>query len=715
MSTASRQWQVCMFAILFFTIGLFAPPALIAQLASSVGEICHIVHPSGWVRFKEEINVSTDRVFGQYSQLFGLGNGGEMRIVKATHDKLGYIHTRYQQYHDEVIIQGAVFIIHEKSGRAVKANGRLVRDFERSSRPNLSKQQALERAMQSIDGGQFAWQNANAEGFMQEVLGDSSASHFPDPTLMFTRRDDDQDVVAENLVLAYYVHITTVQPSASYDVYIDAIDGSLVKKIRNTTGCFDAQANTLYNGEQTIHVATLGSDYVLEDDCQGTLIHTRSIEGLLSSNPTQHNVTHGDLDWTDGANLDPYTQTHWAGMMTYAYFKGAFNYSGYDDAGATMLHLVGGDDATNWYSQYECVQITNPTDLTEYFTNWPNSLDIIGHEWAHALTVSASGLMTSSEQGALYESFGDILGSMVECYGEGLYDPNNQYPCEDFIIGEEALTALYQRDMINPHAHSQPDTYYGRYWADATGNHSRGGVQNRWFTLLALGSDGQKINNHWCSPYTYNVAKIGKEKAALVAFRNLVDYIIPSSNYVDAMLGSLEAANDLFNSQHLTENDVQQIAEAWKAVGVYPNKVGYDYKRCMTYTSQSTETRLEAINTIRAGMVCGIESANVLEAGTDLVYVAGNQVHLVNEFHAKSGSSFHAYIADPCATFFPKSVGNLTNRDGRKNSKNEGLPPLSAMADPTILVVPNPLSLYGEVRFAVTEMARLNIVALLQS
>lgn len=154
------------------------------------------------------------------------------------------------------------------------------------------------------------------------------------------------------------------------------------------------------------------------------------------------------------------------------------------------------------------------------------------------------------------------------------------------------------------------------------------------------------------------------------------------------MLGSMEACDDLIASQEITSGDKTQVVEAWKAVGVYANKVGYDFVRCTTYTSQSTETLLEAINTIRAGEVCGLGSANIVESGATLHYKAGVEIRLKNNFSARQGSSFRASIEEPCTSFFPKVAYNASS--ARVGSHTGNRHAAEAVLAPVVWVAPNP-------------------------
>jgi len=714
--SATRLLRGAMCVVILLTL----PYAILAQLSERVTEICEVVHPIGWVKFKEGVNVAGDRVFLDYAENFGLGENDEMRLIRHWTDDLGFTHYRYQQFHAGVPIEYAMFTIQSRNGRSVSGNGRIAAYFQPLRNVVVSKQQALHNAILSLPYGTPSWLDDAAEKFLQSVRGDTTISYFRVPELLYARRNVEGPYINDNLVLTYRVQLPTIKPVDDFQMYINAADGQTVRTQRRNTGCTGSTATvrTLYNDTQTVHVTSTGSDYNLETSCSYgvspntlvTQIRTREIDDFLVYEPTQNDVVHSDLDWTDDADLDPFAQAHWGTMMTYEYFRTTHDYAAYGGIGATMLTLVGGLDFPNWYSDYLAIALPTFNDVRfeEHLTNWPVSLDVIGHEWTHAITYMLTNLSgdPTGEFGALYESFGDIFGSLVECYAKAAYDANNPIDCEDFTIGEECLTAAYQRDMVSPHQKSHPDTYCGTYWDENIDSfHGRGGVQNRWFTLLAKQKDVQNSpwtgeNNHCCSPETYSVTPIGKEKAALIAFRNLRKNLLPHSNYVDAMLGSLAAADHFIDQNHhdFTSADREQIVAAWKAVGVYENRVGYHFVRCSTeYSSTSDETELQAVNMIRAESCYG--EGVLVKAGANLAYTAGQEVRLKAGFVAEQGCEFTARIAEPCTTFFAKSVNpshsaSFESKQARHSSSN-------LVGDPVIIIAPNPVLATGSIWFSV--------------
>ncbi len=197
-----------------------------------------------------------------------------------------------------------------------------------------------------------------------------------------------------------------------------------------------------------------------------------------------------------------------------------------------------------------------------------SGVDIAAHELYHAYTHFSSDLAYQGESGALNESFCDIMGVGVEYSVFGL---QSGLP----LIGEDIFitSGSYMRSLSDPKSKNDPNTYLGQYWrntnpdsADHGGVHHNSGIQNYWFYLLAQGGSGVNDNGN-----SYNVTGIGIDSALEVAYWTNTTYLTMSSDFNDAMLGSLAAAVELYG---MSSPKVQSVKNAWCAVGLDCNSVG---------------------------------------------------------------------------------------------------------------------------------------------
>jgi len=262
---------------------------------------------------------------------------------------------------------------------------------------------------------------------------------------------------------------------------------------------------------------------------------------------------------------------HWASEKTYDYFLESFGRNSYDDEGAAIISYAdwneGGDiNNASWAGTFAVYGIGNG-DVYGSF----GAIDVVGHEITHGVTRHSAQLLYLGESGALNESFSDIFGTAVEFYAEGR-DKGDWLNAEDVVMGPGGI-----RSLEDPKAYSNPDTYMGEYWyntsklgGDNGGVHTNSGVQNHWFYLLTEGGSGENDDGT-----AFQVTGIGMDDASAIAYRNLTQYMLPDSRYVDAARYSIQSASDLFgeNSQQVTST-----RSAWEATGIYmdPRLITYD-------------------------------------------------------------------------------------------------------------------------------------------
>jgi hypothetical protein len=140
---------------------------------------------------------------------------------------------------------------------------------------------------------------------------------------------------------------------------------------------------------------------------------------------------------------------------------------------------------------------------------------------------------------------------------------------------------LDHRDLSNPNAELQPDTYKGTYWytgfGDNGGVHTNSGVGNFMFYLLVNGGSGTNDKGN-----TFLVTAIGLEKADQVIYRSQIVYLTETSQYADWRSACIIAASDLYGS---TSAEVAQVKNAFYAVGIGTDASGCDSPTGLNATS----------------------------------------------------------------------------------------------------------------------------------
>jgi hypothetical protein len=155
----------------------------------------------------------------------------------------------------------------------------------------------------------------------------------------------------------------------------------------------------------------------------------------------------------------------------------------------------------------------------------------------------------------------------------------------------------------------------------------------------------------------------------------LVDYFTKTTDYAMAAILTREAAAELFG---ICSEEVRTVIDAWKAVGI---TIDLEIPQSL-YITETIST--DKILTYRA--IDSIIATNIILEGANVTYLATNEIHLQNGFHAKNGTTFRALI-EPCSIEdqgVSQSAGNRL-RIATKTSQNETTQLESAM-----YLYPNP-------------------------
>lgn len=506
-------------------------------------------HNGDWIKVNQEIRVSPDLFFEDYSASLGLSKRDRMIFSDVRTDAYGFSHHRYQQYFQQYPVEGAMYILHARDGIITHANGKLIRDIHVADSPAVSAGQAIELAKQHMGAARYAWENPKLEERIKMIKRDPAATFYPTPELVIADKNFQSDGSA--YVLAWKVDLLADNPTERKIIYLDAVTGEFLFDL---SGCQEESvvgtAVTRYHGTQTIVADSVSPmSFRLVDSTRGGSITTYDLNTLEDESKGVH--FYDEDNFWDNANErfdDAATDVHWGMEMTYDYYLQHHGRDSYDDQGAPIISYVHYDTAwsnarwTGWWALFG-----------DGSNNPLTSIDVVSHELTHGVTGNSAGLIYRNESGALNESFSDIFGTTVEFFA---------LPDEaDWLIGKANFIL---RDMANPNARSQPDTYKGDMWYTGSGDnggvHYNSGVQNYWFYLLSNGGAG--VNDFGNA---FDVDSLGMEVAAAIAYRTLNYYLTPGSQYLDARLGSLQAAEDLFGT---CSPEVQTVMHAWYAVGV---------------------------------------------------------------------------------------------------------------------------------------------------
>lgn len=552
--------------------------------------------------FKGENQVPAAEFFNKYYSYFGLASADMMVLKEESSSRDGIRNYRYQQQYMNVPIEGATLVLHEKNGVVTYANGQFISNFNRPFMPVFSADDAVALAILNTPAEQYSWQNEDLEKDLKETRQDPSATYAPQAKLMYYDPSHSSD--CRNYRLAYEIEVFALNPLMTKVFYIDATNGDILKELKkNQNVNVEVQAKTRYNGVQTITVDSVSAtQFILRELTrgEGNGIYTRSLhnQGSLYELPVNQAI---DVEESDNFfDVDSVANAaHFGAERTYDYYYEKFGRNSIDNNGLRLMSYVHlGQSVENACWSNGGMFYGDGTNGREF-----TFMTVCGHEISHGLTENTANLIYEYEPGALNEAFSDIFGSMISYFATDTLK---------WTIGDELGEPF--RDMSNPKAYQNPNTYQGQYWvSDASDNggvHYNSGVANYWFYLLCQG--GQGVNDNGTS---YNVQGIGTAEAERIAFYTLTENLVETSDYEDTYELSLLVAADLYGE---CSPEVYSVAEAWRAVGV-----GYAFSDTTVYVEQVLSPVTGCALTEEEPIVLELSynsCSQPLAAGTDLYF-----------------------------------------------------------------------------------------------
>lgn len=472
----------------------------------------------------------------------------ELSVSRISHDDLGMTHVRLRQTYKNIPVIGAELIAHfTPTGELKTVNGTYRPEIDLDVTPAVDAAKATE----------------TAEGDLRSFFG-AGSPQTPE-LVVFPWEGTDY--------LAWRMFLLSDTPMGRWEYFVDAATGAVIYKANRIMNANDIGTGYGVLGDTRDHIDTdySGSLYQMVDKTRQAANNPHGHNGQMpTGNTIRTNLattslpgsiaTDADNFWDLASTQRPAVDGQVYTGLVYDWWLAQLNRNGFDGSGATMLTVVNysaeGDDNAYWDG--------SRIVIWSWSSGWRSLAgcpDVIAHEWGHAVTEHCSDLVYEKEPGALNESFSDMMGAAFEwAYPD--------YDTPDWDMGENGrTTGVPFRSMSNPHTYSDPD-YYGTsdsYWVDVDncspsyyndycGVHTNSGVGNKWFFLFSDGGTHHSIT----------VGGIGVANAIKVAYRANAEYWTSSTDYHEAALGTVSAANDL----DPTGAWATQASLAWNAVGV---------------------------------------------------------------------------------------------------------------------------------------------------
>lgn len=469
------------------------------------------------------------------SEALGLSNNYSFKLLSIENDELSYTHYRYKMYYNDIPMEPGTFYIHVRNGIVTSANGEYALFNSKDIHPSISREIAFQTAVHHA-------QLINEEGARSTEIELMRSNGF----LVLLQLENQQK-------LAWKFELNQEAPTAkdAY-VYIDAQSGEYLHE-ENLIHYINYPLNvpSIYSGIVPIICdKTTSNTYFLNETVRK--IRTKTYNKTFGGSYFITDIFSQDSLWNVNSNLKAGIDVHFGLETSFDFFLQKFSRNSYDNLGHTI----------NANINYPYSAVPN---YNSGFFNFPPkdnmnqleqaTLELVGHEYAHAVIKSTANLNTTSEAGGLSESFADIFGIAIDFYK----NPTTA----NFIIGDRTkVNGVPDRDLGNPFQFGHPYVYNSVNWV-ANSPYHLAGVQNYWFYLLVNGGSG--TTNFGVN---YQINAIGMEAALKIAYRTLTAYLTSNSNYVAARTGSIQAATDLYGA---CSREVKEVTKAWYSLNVGGN------------------------------------------------------------------------------------------------------------------------------------------------
>lgn len=467
--------------------------------------------------------------------LFKMAPESDLTFINKTKNNLGMSHYHFIQSVRGIPVEGATLTIHTGKDGIVKAVSDRVYpnvgdDLENDLTPILSKSEAINLAWDYIQTNDVQW--------ICPFMGSPhlNENHY--------RKDINEKV--ELVVypfrgtnyLAYHVELQFMHPNpGKWQIYINTNDGSLINAY-NAIAYAGSALSSGYGvlGEYHEFQTYFSNGYYYLYDT------TKPMNGVIETYTARNrtnlpgvHVFDGDNAFT-AVNQGAAVSAHYNTEVVYNYFYNVHGRNSFDNQGSTVRSTV--HYGTNYNNVFwNGDQIVYGDGDGKNFIPFSGALDVVAHEFTHAVIDYSAQLEYHDQPGALNESMSDVFGVFVENDG--------------FLLGEDVITPGISgdamRSIANPPAFGQPEHMenYVHTSKDNGGIHINSGIPNKAAYLT--------------------IKQIGMEKAEKIYYRALTVYLEPASHFIDAKAALLQSTADYYGYG----NEYKAVIEAWNQVGIY--------------------------------------------------------------------------------------------------------------------------------------------------
>lgn len=424
-----------------------------------------------------------------------------LEVSSVEHDRQGHAHVCLAQFIRDVPVHEGSVQVHISSDGVVTAyKDNRLAAADVDFQPRFSEVNAVHAAMADIGEGQ----------------GEKHKSR------LCLYRDKDKKVH-----LAWQVEIAVHHEHGARYYFIDAHDGRVLYRFSESRAIMERKTYTAKN-QQTL---------------PGTLV----IRDAQTSTDEVVQAAHDNA------------------KEVYEYYQKTFGRDSYDNQGSPLVATVHFGQSYNnaYWNSYRKQMVYGDGDGRQWLP-LAYALDIVGHEFTHAITSCTARFVYAEQSGALDEAFADFFGVMIANdgeivdwqMGEGVYTP---YRSGDALRDLSDPSRFGLPDHMDSFIRLRPDELPDGEKNDMGWLHYNCGIPSKAAYLTVAGGTHHGIT----------VQGIGRDKAEQIYFLGLTEYMRSSTlsrwTFEQARFAALNACRQLYGDQG---GEYAAIKNAWAAVGV---------------------------------------------------------------------------------------------------------------------------------------------------
>lgn len=477
-----------------------------------------------FVSFQDNALISSSETEAVLKEALHFDANNKLVAVQTKTDKKGGVHVVYKHFYKGKEVLGNSFVVHSYNGKIKSINGTF-NNVQIANENLKSDQQILSLGLAKLPSG-YVDKAADLPSDLRAKL----PTHLQNQVIAGELKVLPKTLTKTEDKYAYAFNLLNIQNGAFEKIYMDAVDGSILRKEEilkslkekkpsvntvltqeqsdylnqyvwspkpfyllnpNETG----NAETHYSGIQEIETRLEGGDYILEDDTR--FVRTRNFQNgdylllaLMLAFGTEIddveatltvNFTDDDNNWTQAEHAasknDGALDGHWAFSQSYDYFKQEFDRDGFDNQNSLVrsyIHVTFFGSPVNaaWLDLMQLggeggIMLVGDGDYNP--TTNTGSYDILST--LDVMSHEYAHGINRAGGGLIYEKeHGALDESFADMWGATI--EAKMAPDKDkWTIAEEAVLIEPKgfRSFRNPKLFNQPDTYKGTYYFETEG------------------------------------------------------------------------------------------------------------------------------------------------------------------------------------------------------------------------------------------------------